>query len=79
MAPLYREALIIGATSGIGEAFAAKLHSEGTAVDRDGAGGATASTLSSLHIRGSSAAVIDIARLDSNPGFCGGAGERGRI
>ncbi|CAG9975687.1 unnamed protein product [Clonostachys byssicola] len=32
MAPIYRKALILGATSGIGEAFAAKLISQGTHV-----------------------------------------------
>ncbi|KAI0836020.1 putative short-chain dehydrogenase/oxidoreductase [Hypoxylon sp. FL0890] len=31
-APLYKKALIIGATSGIGSALAAKLHAEGTSV-----------------------------------------------
>ncbi|OTA55800.1 putative short-chain dehydrogenase/oxidoreductase [Hypoxylon sp. EC38] len=68
MAPLYRKALIIGATSGIGEAFAAKLHSEGTAVIVTGRRRDRLDAFVASHPR-SSAAVIDIVQLDSIPAF----------
>lgn len=73
MAPLYTKTLVTGATSGIGEALAAKLLGAGTSVivtgrrqDRldaflakhGGGGGASAA-----------ATALDVARLDDLPGF----------
>lgn len=75
MAPLYKKALIIGATSGIGEALAAKLLSEGTSVivtgrrqDRLDAfvakHGSSSSTTTSV-----GAYTLDVTQLSSLPGF----------
>ncbi|KAK7757444.1 hypothetical protein SLS62_000459 [Diatrype stigma] len=76
MAPLYKKALIIGATSGIGEALAAKLVSEGTSVVVTGRrqekldafvakhSGSSASTGVSA-----SAVAFDITQLGEIPAF----------
>ena len=79
MAPLYNKALIIGATSGIGEALAAKLVSEGTSVIVTGRrkerldafvsqhGGVTAPS-GSAPVSVSSV-VLDVTRLGEIPAF----------
>ena len=79
MAPLYNKALIIGATSGIGEALAAKLVSEGTSVIVTGRRrerldafvsqhGKVAAPSSSAPVSVSSM-VLDVTRLGEIPAF----------
>ncbi|KAI1411962.1 putative short-chain dehydrogenase/oxidoreductase [Hypoxylon sp. FL1857] len=68
MAPLYRKALIIGATSGIGNALAAKLHGQGTSVIVTGRRRDRLDAFVAAHT-GSDAAVLDITQLASIPAF----------
>lgn len=76
MAPLYKKALLIGATSGIGEALAAKLISEGTSVIVTGRRQGKLDAFVARHSNGSdngeataSAAAFDITQLGEIPGF----------
>lgn len=77
MAPLYKKALIIGATSGIGEALAAKLLSEGSSVivtgrrqDRlDAFVAKHGSSPSSKETTTVGAYALDVTQLSSLPGF----------
>ncbi|KAL7619668.1 hypothetical protein AAE478_010209 [Parahypoxylon ruwenzoriense] len=74
MAPLYKKALIIGATSGIGEALAAKLLSEGTSVIVTGRRRERLDTFIAAHSGSSTAATVtaipvDITQLSEIPSF----------
>ncbi|KAI0178434.1 hypothetical protein BJ166DRAFT_50899 [Pestalotiopsis sp. NC0098] len=77
MAPLYKKALIIGATSGIGEALAAKLLAEGSSViltgrrqDRlDAFVAKHGSSPSSKETTTVGAYALDVTQLSSLPGF----------
>ncbi|KAI1459757.1 hypothetical protein F4805DRAFT_52411 [Annulohypoxylon moriforme] len=68
MAPLYKKALVIGATSGIGEALAARFHAEGTCVIVTGRRREALDAFVAKH-PGSAAATLDITKLDSIPAF----------
>ncbi|KAI1372211.1 putative short-chain dehydrogenase/oxidoreductase [Hypoxylon crocopeplum] len=68
MAPLYKKALIIGATSGIGEALAAKLVGEGTSVIVTGRRRERLDAFVSAH-PGSSGVALDITKLTEIPSF----------
>ncbi|KAI2469047.1 putative short-chain dehydrogenase/oxidoreductase [Annulohypoxylon bovei var. microspora] len=68
MAPLYKKALIIGATSGIGEAFAARLYAEGTSVIVTGRRREQLDAFVAKHA-GSTAVTLDVTKLDSIPAF----------
>ncbi|KAI1759161.1 putative short-chain dehydrogenase/oxidoreductase [Hypoxylon sp. FL1150] len=72
MAPLYHKALIIGATSGIGEALAAKLYEDGTSVIVTGRRQGRLDAFVAAHPGRSSAAVVDITKLDSLAAFASG-------
>ncbi|KAK6209072.1 exosome nuclease subunit [Pestalotiopsis sp. IQ-011] len=73
MAPLYKKALIIGATSGIGEALAAKLLAEGSSVIVTGRRQDRLDAFAAKH--GSSptttvgAYALDVTQLSSLPAF----------
>ncbi|RYP93211.1 hypothetical protein DL770_000686 [Monosporascus sp. CRB-9-2] len=70
MAPLYKKALIIGATSGIGEALAAKLLDEGTSVIIAGRRQERLDAFLSKHGSANvSAAALDITKLSKIPSF----------
>ncbi|KAI2616961.1 putative short-chain dehydrogenase/oxidoreductase [Hypomontagnella submonticulosa] len=68
MAPLYKKALIIGATSGIGEALAAKLHGEDTSVIVTGRRRERLDAFTSAH-PGSAGVAVDITALGDIPAF----------
>ncbi|KAH7029096.1 uncharacterized protein B0I36DRAFT_325038 [Microdochium trichocladiopsis] len=68
MAPLYKKALVIGATSGIGEALAAKLVSAGTSVIVTGRRQDRLDAFVSKHGSANASAVaFDITKLDQLP------------
>ena len=74
MAPLYTKTLVTGATSGIGEALAAKLLEEGTSVIVTGRRQDRLNAFLAKHGGGNgeasaAAAVLDVARLDDLPDF----------
>ncbi|KAH9997460.1 hypothetical protein F4779DRAFT_179272 [Xylariaceae sp. FL0662B] len=70
MAPLYKKALIIGATSGIGEALAAKLVEQGTFVIVTGRRQERLDAFVAAHgATRASAIAFDITQLGSIPGF----------
>ncbi|XXH01950.1 hypothetical protein Hte_008313 [Hypoxylon texense] len=69
MAPLYHKALIIGATSGIGQALAAKLYDEGGSVVVTGRRKERLDAFVAAHPGRSSAATVDITQLASLPAF----------
>ncbi|KAI1076028.1 putative short-chain dehydrogenase/oxidoreductase [Whalleya microplaca] len=74
MAPLYKKALIIGATSGIGEALAAKLLENGTSVIVTGRRQDRLDAFTSAHSNTSTnasatAVAFDITQLRSIPSF----------
>ncbi|KAI4593386.1 hypothetical protein KJ359_009917 [Pestalotiopsis sp. 9143b] len=73
MAPLYKKALIIGATSGIGEALAAKLLSEGSSVIVTGRRQDRLDAFAAKHGSSPTTAVgayaLDVTQLSSLPGF----------
>ncbi|KAI0886698.1 putative short-chain dehydrogenase/oxidoreductase [Annulohypoxylon maeteangense] len=64
MAPLYKKALIIGATSGIGEALASRFHAEGTSVIVTGRRREALDAFVAKH-PGSIATTLDVTKLDS--------------
>ncbi|RYO88880.1 hypothetical protein DL766_005879 [Monosporascus sp. MC13-8B] len=70
MAPLYKKALIIGATSGIGEALAAKLLDEGTSVIITGRRQDRLDAFLSKHGSANvSTVALDITKLSEIPSF----------
>ncbi|KAI1770980.1 putative short-chain dehydrogenase/oxidoreductase [Hypoxylon cercidicola] len=69
MAPLYHKTLIIGATSGIGEALAAKLYGEGSSVVVTGRRQERLDAFVAAHPGRSFAAALDIMQLASLPAF----------
>ncbi|RYP21872.1 hypothetical protein DL765_001948 [Monosporascus sp. GIB2] len=70
MAPLYKKALIIGATSGIGEALAAKLLDEGTSVIVTGRRQERLDAFLSKHGSTSvSTVALDVTKLSEIPSF----------
>ncbi|KAI0179719.1 putative short-chain dehydrogenase/oxidoreductase [Hypoxylon sp. FL1284] len=71
MAPQYRKALIIGATSGIGEALASKLHGEGTSVIVTGLRQERLDAFAAAH-PGAHGLALDVRDLAALPGFAAG-------
>ena len=70
MAPLYKKALVVGATSGIGEALAGKLVSEGTKVVAVGRRSDRLEALQSKHgVDTTSIVTFDVSKLDEIPAF----------
>lgn len=70
MSPLYKKALVIGATSGIGEALAEKLLTSGTQVIISGRRQERLDAFISKHgSSNASAAAFDITQLSSIPDF----------
>lgn len=69
MAPLYKKALIIGATSGIGEALAAKLISTGSKVIVTGRRQDRLDAFVKIHGEHASSIVFDVTDLAGIPAF----------
>lgn len=69
MAPLYKKALIVGATSGIGEALAAKLVQNGIKVIVSGRRQEALDAFVSKHKDSASSAAVNLVDLPSLPGF----------
>jgi short-subunit dehydrogenase involved in D-alanine esterification of teichoic acids len=74
MAPLYKKALIVGATSGIGEALATKLLAEGTSVIVTGRRQERLDDFMTKHSNNTSsndasAYALDVTKLSTLPGF----------
>ncbi|KAK9777782.1 hypothetical protein AB5N19_04494 [Seiridium cardinale] len=76
MAPLYKKALVVGATSGIGEALAAKLLAAGTSVIVSGRRQERLDAFISEHGSSNVSAVsLDITKLSSIPQFAASIAE----